>query len=153
MSDDHRIEITIDAPPSTVYEAIATGDGVRSWWTEDARIAEEVGGVSRLNFDSEHWTEMRVDRLVPGEEVEWACVDQYQVNFTPTDEWVGTTVSFRLEPEDDGERTRLRFVHHGLDRLECAELCHRGWDHYLRASLKSLVESGRGAPSVAWASA
>ncbi|HEY7256603.1 MAG TPA: SRPBCC domain-containing protein [Solirubrobacterales bacterium] len=151
MSDDHRIEITIDAPPSAVYDAIATGDGVRAWWTEDARVAEEVGGVSRMTFGREHWTEMRVDRLVPGEEVGWACVDQYQASFEEPDEWVGTTISFRLEPEDGGERTRLHFVHSGLEPLDCAEICRRGWDHYIRGSLRSLLESGAGTPSVDWA--
>ena len=63
-----RIEIELSAPPARVYEAIATADGVRAWWT-DGTFAEEVGGVGRLSF-GHGWTELRVERLVPEREVE-----------------------------------------------------------------------------------
>ncbi|MBS1842891.1 MAG: hypothetical protein JST53_00610 [Actinobacteria bacterium] len=53
-----RIEIELAAPPGSVYQAIATADGVRSWWT-DGDVAESVGGVSRLSFGA-GWTELSV---------------------------------------------------------------------------------------------
>ncbi len=139
-----RIEIDLAAPPHQVYEAIATADGVRSWWT-DGSFAEEVGGVGRLTFGN-GWTELRIDKLVPDREVEWGCVGQDISHFVPTDEWVGTTIGFRLEPSSGGERTRLEFVHRGLAGLGCEEMCVKGWDHYIRVSLKALVESGTGEP-------
>jgi uncharacterized protein YndB with AHSA1/START domain len=139
-----RIEIDLAAPPQRVYGAIATADGVRSWWA-DGSIAEEVGGTSRLTF-GHGWTELRIDRLEPGREVEWSCVGQDISHFEPTDEWVGTTIRFRLEPLDGGARTRLHFAHEGLAGLGCEEMCVKGWDHYIRVSLRSLVESGEGAP-------
>jgi uncharacterized protein YndB with AHSA1/START domain len=138
-----RIEIELAAPPSRVYEAIATADGVRAWWT-DGTFAEEVGGVGRLTFGA-GWTEMRVEKLVPEREVEWGCVGQEIEHFDPTDEWVGTRVHFHLTPLDGGERTRLAFAHEGLAGLGCEEMCAKGWDHYIRTSLRGLVESGRGA--------
>jgi uncharacterized protein YndB with AHSA1/START domain len=138
-----RIEIDLTAPPRKVYEAIATADGVRSWWT-DGEIAEEVGGMSRLTF-GHGWTELRVEKLVPGREVEWSCVGQSIEHFDPTDEWVGTRIRFHLRPLDDGERTRLEFTHEGLIGLGCEEMCTKGWDHYIRTSLRGLVESGEGA--------
>jgi uncharacterized protein YndB with AHSA1/START domain len=133
-----RIEIDLEAPPSRVYEAIATADGVRSWWT-DGTFAEEVGGVGRLEFGA-GWTEMRVERLVPEREVEWACVGQHIEHFDPTDEWVGTTIRFHLTPLDGGWKTRLEFAHEGLAGLGCEEMCTKGWDHYIRTSLRGLVE-------------
>jgi uncharacterized protein YndB with AHSA1/START domain len=139
-----RIEIDLAASPHRVYEAIATADGVRSWWT-DGTFAEEVGGVGRLTFGN-GWTELRVDRLDPDREVEWSCVGQDISHFDPTDEWVGTTVKFHLEPLDGGKRTRLQFVHNGLAGLGCEEMCVKGWDHYIRVSLRALVETGQGAP-------
>jgi uncharacterized protein YndB with AHSA1/START domain len=138
-----RIEIDLEAPPRRVYEAIATADGVRSWWT-DGQIAEGVGGVSRLTFGA-GWTELRIERLVPDREVEWRCVGQDIDHFDPTDEWVGTTIHFRLTPLDGGWKTRLEFVHEGLASLGCEEMCTKGWDHYIRTSLRGLVEDGRGA--------
>lgn len=138
-----RIEIDLAAPPARVYEAIATAAGVTSWWTEGT-FAEEVGGVGWLDF-GEGWTELRVERLVPDREVEWSCVGQSIEHFDPADEWVGTRISFRLEPLDDGARTHLTFTHHGLAGLGCEELCNRGWDHYIRVSLRGLVETGQAA--------
>jgi uncharacterized protein YndB with AHSA1/START domain len=139
-----RIEIEMDASPHAVYEAIATADGVRSWWT-DGGFAEEVGGVGRLTF-GRGWTELRIEKLVPDREVEWSCVGQDISHFEPPDEWVGTRIGFRLEPLDGGERTHLVFVHEGLVGLGCKEMCVKGWDHYIRVSLRGLVETGRGAP-------
>jgi uncharacterized protein YndB with AHSA1/START domain len=69
-----RMEIDLAAPPARVYEAIATADGVKSWWT-DGTFAEEVGGIGRLSF-GHGWTELRIERLVPEREVEWSCVGQ-----------------------------------------------------------------------------
>jgi uncharacterized protein YndB with AHSA1/START domain len=145
MNEDHRIEIAIAAPPSEVYEAIATEGGIHGWWTEAASVDEEVGGVSRFSFGEEHgWFEMRVDSLVPGEAVGWTCVAQDQPSFEDPEEWVGTRVTFGLEP--DGEGTLLRFAHHGLEPLPCAEVCRRGWSHFIEGSLRSLLENGRGTP-------
>ncbi|HEY0279000.1 MAG TPA: SRPBCC domain-containing protein [Solirubrobacterales bacterium] len=61
-----RIEIELGAPPERVYEAIATADGVRSWWT-DWTFAEEVGEVGRLRF-RHGWTKIQVERLDPVDE-------------------------------------------------------------------------------------
>jgi uncharacterized protein YndB with AHSA1/START domain len=139
-----RIEIDLAAAPHQVYEVIATADGVRSWWT-DGTFAEEVGGVGRLTFGS-GWTELRIEKLVPDREVEWSCVGQQIEHFDPTDEWVGTTIRFDLTPIDGGRGTHLVFAHQGLAGLACEKMCVKGWDHYIRASLRTLVESGEGAP-------
>lgn len=139
-----RIEIELAAPPMKVYEAIATPDGVRSWWT-DGSFGAEVGEVGRLVF-GHGWTELRVERLVPEREVEWACVGQDIAHFDPHDEWVGTRIRFHLAPSDGGWRTRLEFEHEGLAGLGCEDMCVKGWDHYIRVSLRALVEDGAGAP-------
>ena len=139
-----RIEIDLAATPHRVYEAIATPAGVRAWWT-DGSLGDAVGQVGRLTFGS-GWTELRIDRLVSDEEIEWTCVGQDIAHFTPTDEWVGTTIRFRLAPLGAGERTHLEFVHEGLVGLGCAEMCVKGWDHYIGTSLRALVETGTGSP-------
>jgi uncharacterized protein YndB with AHSA1/START domain len=144
MTTDHTLTLTLDATPDDVYAAIASPDGLRRWWTAGAAGSAEVDGTFRLTFRPDHWTEMRIDSLQPGREVRWSCVGQHEPGFTPTDEWVGTTVTFQLDPTPNG--TQLHFAHHGLARLECHELCQRGWDFYVGHSLKALVETGRGAP-------
>jgi uncharacterized protein YndB with AHSA1/START domain len=141
---ESRIEIELAASPRAVYEAIATADGVRAWWTGGS-FAEEVGGTGRLEFGDGEWTELRVDRLVPDREVVWTCTGQHITNFDPTDEWVGTTIRFGLAPLENGERTHLSFAHEGLAGLGCEEMCTKGWDHYVRTSLRGLVERGEAA--------
>lgn len=138
-----RIEIDLAAAPRQVYEAIATADGVRSWWT-DGTLAEEVGGSGRLEFGA-GWTELRVEKLVPDREVEWSCIAQHIEHFDPTDEWVGTRIHFRLSPLEGGTRTHLEFAHEGLAGLGCEEMCTKGWGHYIGTSLRGLVERGEGA--------
>jgi uncharacterized protein YndB with AHSA1/START domain len=139
-----KIKIELDATPHAVYEAISTAAGVRSWWI-DGSFAGQVGETGRLTF-GDGWTDLRIEKLVPDREVEWSCIGQDIAHFDPADEWVGTKIAFRLEPLDEGERTRLEFAHHGLDGLDCEEMCTRGWDHYIRVSLRGLVETGEGAP-------
>jgi uncharacterized protein YndB with AHSA1/START domain len=145
MTDSHIITLTLDAPSDTVYDAIATPGGLRRWWTAGADGAEEVGGVIRITFREDHWTEMRIAALDPGREVRWDCVAQHEPGFERPDEWVGTSVSFRLDPVTP-ETTRLRFAHVGLPALDCFALCRRGWDFYVGESLRELIESGTGRP-------
>jgi uncharacterized protein YndB with AHSA1/START domain len=133
-----RIEIELGAPPARVYEAIATADGVRSWWT-DGTFGDAVGEIGRLRF-GHGWTELRIERLVSERAVEWSCVGQDIDHFDPPDEWVGTRIRFDLEPLDEGTRTKLVFVHEGLAGLGCEEMCTKGWAHYIGVSLKGLVE-------------
>ena len=76
-------------------------------------------------------------------------VDQRRVEWTVeeaphTPEWVGTTIVFDVTPAAGG--TELRFRHHGLTpQLECFDMCHEGWTHYL-ASLVGYVDCGAGHP-------
>jgi hypothetical protein len=55
-------------------------------------------------------------------------------------------LKFRLEPRSPSV-TRLHFEHDGLiPELQCYRICERGWSHYLKTSLKKLVETGKGEP-------
>ena len=38
----------------------------------------------------------------------------------------------------------LRFKHVGLNpKLECYQICERGWDHFLKSSLKTMSKQAR----------
>lgn len=142
LSSDYRCDLSLDAPAQAVYDAV-TSPG-RWWWT-DVEPGAEVGAVMRFNWAPAHYLDVRIDKLVPHAEVEWTCVAQHDENLPEPDEWVGTRLSFRLR--EAAGRTHLAFVHHGLQpRLDCYGVCERGWDHFLRGSLKPLAETGRGLP-------
>ena len=145
MTQDHILTLTLNAAPDAVYSQIATADGLRRWWSAGAQGSDAVDGIIRITFREDHWTEMRIDKLDADREVRWSCVAQHEPGFERSDEWVGTTVRFRLEPTPNGDTT-LHFAHHGLVTLDCFETCRRGWDFYVGQSLRALVETGEGKP-------
>jgi uncharacterized protein YndB with AHSA1/START domain len=136
------LELQIEAPREAVFEALATPEGIAGWWSARVEGEIQVGETFRVRF-GRGWTDLRVDRLEP-DAIEWACTGQDIADFTPTDEWVGTRMTFDLAPAGSG--TRLSFVHHGLAALECIGICERGWGRHLGSSLKQLLESGVGQP-------
>ena len=90
---------------------------------------------------------MRIESLQPGTEVQWVVVDSHLSvpGLTRTDEWIGTTIVFRLTPQS-ASATRLELEHVGLTpEVACYELCSQGWRQFL-ASLKAYVETGEGMP-------
>jgi hypothetical protein len=84
--------------------------------------------------------EMRVEEADRPSRVRWSVL---VCEAAP--DWVGTSISFDLEPAGTG--TTLRFRHDGLNPgLECFDLCQAGWTRHL-ASLVEFVDRGAGTPN------
>ncbi|WP_246192426.1 SRPBCC family protein [Kitasatospora atroaurantiaca] len=125
----------ITATPEKVYEALTTVDGLAAWWTTDT--SGDGDGVLKFRFGNVGGFDMKVLDLQPNARVLWEVVDG------PA-EWVGTTVSFDLA--QDGEWTIVMFAHAGWrEPVEFMNHCSTKWATFLM-SLKSLVETGTGAP-------
>lgn len=143
----YRRQFLLSATPAAVYHALATQQGLRSWWTETCDAATTtVGGKITFRFGPHHKV-MQIENLAPGRELRWLCVEAYLdlPQLQRKNEWVGTQIVFKLTPEEGG-KTRLDFEHIGLTpEFECFDICRGGWDQYL-GSLQSLVETGQGAP-------
>lgn len=123
--------------PSTVFLALTTVEGLAGWWTRDTRGSCALGGVIEFRFGP-GGIDMKVLELIPNQHVLWA------VTAGPT-EWTGTTVSFDLQQED--EWTMIRFKHMGWrESADFMHHCSTKWAVFL-LSLKSLLESGKGAPA------
>ena len=74
MTDMHH-EIPINAAPEKVYEAIATQEGLRGWWTGDSAAEPRVGSVAEFGFYNRQFLFlMRIDELTPGKRVVWSCL-------------------------------------------------------------------------------
>jgi uncharacterized protein YndB with AHSA1/START domain len=127
----HRI--SIDAPPESVRPLVATKDGVAAWWTGHPLTGDDaVGGALALFFGGDD--PAAVMEVVESESrsVVWRCVQG------PA-EWVGTRVSFALEPRSDGGTTLL-FRHEGwAAETEFMGGCTTNWGAYL-TSLKHGAE-------------
>jgi uncharacterized protein YndB with AHSA1/START domain len=138
---EYRREIPVKAPVDRLFDAIATRDGVRGWWTPLVSGSSERGGTLRLEFEGmdEH-IDLQVAAFRRPTEVEWRVVEH-----TSLDEWAGTRIRFEVSPAGDGAST-LAFQHVGLSsKLDCYDQCHAGWDHFLD-SLVAFAERGKGAP-------
>ncbi len=138
---DYRREIAVHAPVERLFDAIATPDGVRGWWT---RLVSGSSGTLRLEFEGvdEH-IDLRVVASQRTTAVEWSVIEH-----TSLDDWAGTTIRFEVSPAGTGTST-LAFQHVGLSpKLECYNQCAAGWDHFLD-SLVAFAERGEGAPFTA----
>jgi uncharacterized protein YndB with AHSA1/START domain len=136
---DYEKQLTLDASPDAVFEALTTTEGLAAWWTEVSGNGL-AGGELRFDFGPGAEAVMRVDTAERGVGVQWTNVACH------VEDWVGTTLHFDLEPSADGG-THLRFRHAGLTpRLECFDDCKSGWDHFI-PSLAAYAETGVGHPS------
>ncbi len=132
----HRIGIE-GSGPEEVYGALTTVEGLAAWWTDDTTGSSEVGGVLGFRFPNGGF-DMEVVELRPAERVTWRVVDG------PA-EWIGTTMDWRLRR--DGDWTIVLFTHAGwAEPVEFMHHCSTKWATFLM-SLKSLVETGAGAPA------
>ncbi len=138
----HRIGVT-GPTPEKVYDALTTVDGLAGWWTDDTRVREvkgagDPGGVIEFRFPPVGGFDMEVLEARPGEHVSWKVVDG-------PEEWVGTTIDWDLR--QSGDHTIVLFRHQGWrEPVEFMHHCSTKWGQFLM-SLKSLVETGEGAPA------
>jgi len=67
--------VKIEASPERVYDAIATAEGVRNWWTREADLDSEIGGMGEFRFyDGKSVTKVRIEDLKPFERVSWKTI-------------------------------------------------------------------------------
>ena len=131
----HKVGIK-SSSPDDVYGALATVEGLSSWWTRDTRGESKVGGVMQFRFGTGGF-DMKVCELGPAKRVLWQVIDG-------SAEWVGTKISFDLKQNDDW--TIVLFKHEGWkEPVEFMHHCSTKWGVFL-LSLKSLLEIGKGAP-------
>lgn len=129
-------KLTIPVARGPVFDAIATLEGLRRWWTTIVTGSATPGGTLRFGFSGlDEQIVMRVDEVRPPSAITWSCVAH-----TRNDEWTGSTVRFGLT--DRGPQAcELNFRHTGIGRQLVAE----GWEQFL-ASLAAYAERGAGSP-------
>jgi hypothetical protein len=136
---DIRHRVAISAPLDTVFDAVATTEGLSEWWTRGGVRGESSEGA-RLQFffgQPKPAAVMQVTRLSPDGHVNWNCVEG-------ADEWVGTTLSFDLTYT--GDETVVLFTHADWrEPVEFMAHCSARWAYFL-LSLKSYLETGKGTP-------
>ncbi|WP_310447718.1 SRPBCC domain-containing protein [Thiobacillus sp.] len=136
-------QIGIQSSSDKVYQALTTREGLAAWWTHDTQGNSDIGETIRFRFHRPDGSEiggfdMRVRELDPARLVRWQVVDG-------PEEWIGTTI--RWELRQAGDYTNVLFKHQDWrEPVEFMHHCSTKWAIFLM-SLKSFVETGKGAPS------
>ncbi|PZG02439.1 SRPBCC family protein [Micromonospora deserti] len=124
----HRFELQKDielaATPEQVWEAIATGPGLDSWFMGRSEVEPEVGGRARLSMAG-HVDEATITAWEPGK--------RFADRTEPGPDGIFMAIEYLIEGRDQGS-TVLRLVQSGVlgDNWEAEyEAMTTGWDMYL----------------------
>jgi len=114
MAFPDRIERTVEVahPPSKVWAALTTAEGLGAWFGDEAAIDLRPGGSAWMKWNQEGFTaEIRVERV----EEPTVFGFTWQIYGLPEDDPRRTYVEFTLEPAGAG--TRLTVVETGFAQL------------------------------------
>ena len=140
MMADIVEELTIEASPERVFNALTQQDKIACWWTDDLSVTPEVGSLAELRFSQGTFViQFEVAELDNDKKVYWITRQG-----PPTGHWVGTSVTWQLTPVHNG--TQLVFNHDGFTQADRRYEITRGWWEHFLASLKSYLETGKGNP-------
>src|ERR1700730_8197313 len=132
------IERTFKAPIAKVWKALADVDQMREWYFDLKEFKPQVG--FEFEFVVEHEGNRyhhlcRVTEVVPQKKIAYT----WRYKGEPGD----SLVTFELFPE--GEKTRLKLTHEGLDTFPktaafARENFEKGWTTLIGSELKQFVE-------------
>jgi uncharacterized protein YndB with AHSA1/START domain len=113
MAFPDRIERSVELahPPSQVWAALTTPEGLSAWFGDRATIDRRPGGLAQMTFRSGLTVDMRVERV----EAPAIFGFTWQLPDLPEDDPRRNYVEFTLEAV--GAATRLRVVETGFAQL------------------------------------
>ncbi len=140
---DLTYSFTVDQTPDQAYAAI---NDVRGWWSENIEgPTDELDGEFVYHNEPVHVSRIKVTELVPGRRVVWRVLENHLSFVDDQREWVGNEMVFDIARK--GDATEVVFTQIGLvPDYECYSICANAWGGYIKASLRSLIATGRGAP-------
>ena len=137
-SEAIALERTLNAPVARVWKALTNVDQMRQWYFDLKEFKPEVG--FEFEFVVEHEGNRyhhlcRVTEVVPQKKIAYT----WRYKGEPGD----SLVTFELFPE--GEKTRLKLTHEGLDTFPktaafARENFEKGWTTLIGSELKQFVE-------------
>jgi len=144
-TSDFTTTMLVDQTPDAVFNAI---NNVRGWWSEEIE-----GGTEKLNdeftyhYRDVHISKMKLIEVVPNKKVVWLVMDNYFSFTKDNSEWTGNRIIFEITEKDN--KSQLRFTQVGLvPAYECYDICQNAWKNYINNSLRSLITTGKGQPSL-----
>jgi hypothetical protein len=142
INESYTATIEVTASAEHAFDAI---NDVAGWWGRITGSTAAVGDEFVYIVPGLHYSGFRVVERDPGRAVAWLVTGSFVDFADDKSEWTGTTVRFDIEPTADG--ARVVFTHEGLaPEIECYDVCASAWRMFIFGSLKSFIETGRGAP-------
>jgi uncharacterized protein YndB with AHSA1/START domain len=137
VKSDILHDFPINAPAERVFQAVASPQGLDSWWTKECAGKPTEGEEYRLYFGPQFDWRAVVSRCVTNQE--------FELRMTRADQdWLHSHVGFSMS--ESGATTQVRFRHLGWpaanDHYRTSCYC---WAMYLRL-LRRYVEFGEVVP-------
>ncbi|WP_037607076.1 SRPBCC family protein [Streptacidiphilus rugosus] len=131
-----ELETSLPASPEQVWEAIATGPGIDSWFMGRNQVEPRTGGVAAMETGGQ-----RVEALITGYEPG----KRFAIRTEPAEDGRFMAFEYLIEGRDGGS-TVLRLVHSGLlgdDWQDEYDALRRGWPFHLH-TLREYLAHFRG---------
>lgn len=139
MAGEILFTVDVNGEQAATARAIASVEGVRSWWTDQCEGDGSEGGTIKPAFPVAPMPfELRVD-AANDSTVKWTSTG----GFPP--HWAGSEITWQVAPNPEGEGVFVNFKHAGFPTDEGIGMVAYTWGQ-LMTSLKQYVESGTAAP-------
>ena len=136
------IERTFNAPAGRIWQALTKADQMREWYFDLKEFKPEPGFEFQFVVEHEGNTydhRCRITEVIPEKKLVYTWrYEGHEGN---------SLVTFELFPE--GDKTRLKLTHEGLDTFPrtpafARENFVKGWTEIIGSSLKEFLERGAG---------
>lgn len=119
-------QVWINAPLSTVYDALATADGLGKWWAPHTATETKEGLVLAHSPGEAHGdVEMKVVDATPPKRVEWEIISSHPRE-SPASAWTGTRIIFEIEERPSPGH--WMGMPNGGQPMAVVNFQHAGWD-------------------------
>ncbi|MEI8280637.1 MAG: SRPBCC domain-containing protein [Bacteroidota bacterium] len=131
----------------TAHEAIDKISQVDKWWGADVEgSSKNLNDVFTIHFGDTFVT-FKIMELLPQKKVVWYVTDSFIPSLADKTEWSDTQVQFEVFAKDGA--TELSVTHVGLvPDVECYDMCSKGWDFFIKESLRKFIVEGKGEPNI-----
>jgi len=145
-NQDFTTTIVVDQTPKEAFDAI---NNVRGWWSENIEgSTDKLNSEFDYHYEDVHICKIKIVELIPAEKVVWLVLENYFNFTTDKSEWINTRIIFEVA-EKDG-KTEIHFTHEGLvPAYECYSICNDAWSGFIGHSLRDLIATGKGEPTLA----
>ncbi len=132
--------LPIKADPETVFQALSTIEGLKSWWTGNVEGETKREAHITFRFVKGFNPVMKVLKMKQ-QQVEWRCVSGAR-------DWLDAMIDFYIIPTDEGVKLKFQQNYARLVDDDTYGVYNHNWGYYLD-SLRLFCEEGTGKPYTA----